>query len=69
MSSDTSPRRVPMSATAESPCIKVCQIDLGGWCRGCSRTLNEIAGWRDMSNAERMTINQRVGFSGHQGDR
>jgi len=69
MSSETSQRRVPMSAAAESPCIKICQIDLDGLCRGCGRTLNEIAGWRDMSNAERVVINRRVGFGGHQGER
>lgn len=29
-----------------SPCTNVCQMDnAGGWCRGCARTLGEIAGW------------------------
>jgi uncharacterized protein len=28
-----------------SPCISVCSIDPRGWCRGCYRTLGEIAGW------------------------
>ncbi len=69
MSFESSRPRMPTPATAESPCIKVCQIDLGGLCRGCGRTLDEIAAWRDMSNAQRVAINQRVGFAGHQGER
>lgn len=29
-----------------SPCVKVCVIDdASGWCRGCGRTGEEIAGW------------------------
>jgi predicted Fe-S protein YdhL (DUF1289 family) len=29
-----------------SPCIGVCRIDqVTGWCRGCWRTLEEIADW------------------------
>jgi predicted Fe-S protein YdhL (DUF1289 family) len=28
-----------------SPCINVCNIGPNGWCRGCYRTLEEIAGW------------------------
>jgi uncharacterized protein len=35
-----------MSAPAPySPCINVCSIGPNGWCRGCYRTLDEIAGW------------------------
>lgn len=29
-----------------SPCISVCRMDAStGWCEGCLRTLDEIAGW------------------------
>ncbi|MDH4052989.1 MAG: DUF1289 domain-containing protein [Rubrivivax sp.] len=29
-----------------SPCINVCQMDEAtGWCRGCLRTIDEIALW------------------------
>jgi uncharacterized protein len=29
-----------------SPCTQVCEIDAArGWCRGCARALDEIAGW------------------------
>jgi len=32
-------------AAPQSPCINVCSIGPNGWCLGCYRTLNEIAGW------------------------
>jgi uncharacterized protein len=29
-----------------SPCIDVCRMDEAtGWCAGCMRTIDEIAGW------------------------
>jgi len=60
------PIRAPTPETAESPCIKVCQVDLEGRCRGCGRTLGEIARWRDMSREERVAVNKRLGFAGHE---
>ena len=45
------------SPFVDSPCKDICQIDdAGGLCIGCGRTLAEIAGWRDMTDAERRTI-------------
>jgi len=32
-------------AAPQSPCISVCNIGPRGWCSGCYRTLEEIAGW------------------------
>ena len=41
----------------ESPCILVCSIDLKtGYCFGCGRTGNEIAGWISMSSQQRREI-------------
>ena len=40
----------------ESPCIKVCEVDANGICRGCLRTLAEIGAWRDASDTERRAI-------------
>jgi uncharacterized protein len=32
--------------TVPSPCINVCRMDAStGWCEGCLRTIDEIAGW------------------------
>jgi predicted Fe-S protein YdhL (DUF1289 family) len=34
----------------------VCELDDTGYCRGCRRTLAEIAGWIGYSEAERAAI-------------
>jgi predicted Fe-S protein YdhL (DUF1289 family) len=40
-----------------SPCIKVCQMDeASGYCRGCYRTLEEIAFWSVMEPEEKRTV-------------
>jgi predicted Fe-S protein YdhL (DUF1289 family) len=40
-----------------SPCTKVCTIDSrSGLCRGCGRTLDEIAQWGSLSETERRRI-------------
>lgn len=37
--------RTPADEVA-SPCISVCEMDVqSGYCRGCFRTLDEIAAW------------------------
>jgi hypothetical protein len=41
----------------ETPCVDNCEIDRqSGLCRGCGRTIPEIAGWASMSSAERRRI-------------
>jgi predicted Fe-S protein YdhL (DUF1289 family) len=41
----------------ESPCNKICTINgRSGLCVGCGRTIDEIARWGTMSNAERVRI-------------
>jgi hypothetical protein len=41
----------------KSPCIKVCQMDPArGVCIGCCRSLDEIARWGSMSDAERFEV-------------
>jgi uncharacterized protein len=45
-----------------SPCIKVCVIDAAsGLCSGCGRTLDEIARWGGLSEAERLAIMRGLG--------
>lgn len=40
-----------------SPCTSVCQLDPAtGWCRGCLRTIEEIAGWPRFSPKEKHRI-------------
>lgn len=43
--------------TVESPCNKICQIDPeSGYCRGCLRTLDEIAGWGAQTDSWRRAV-------------
>lgn len=43
----------PGRSPVRSPCIGVCTLDANGLCRGCLRTMAEIAGWSQMDDAER----------------
>ena len=40
----------------QSPCIQVCVLDAHGYCTGCYRTIEEIAGWSAMSAAEQRVV-------------
>jgi predicted Fe-S protein YdhL (DUF1289 family) len=41
----------------ETPCIDICTIDEGnGLCKGCHRTIDEIARWASMTAGERRAI-------------
>ncbi len=41
----------------ESPCILVCSIDMKtGYCFGCGRTREEIAGWIGYTDQQRRSI-------------
>jgi predicted Fe-S protein YdhL (DUF1289 family) len=41
----------------ESPCIKVCTLDArSGHCLGCGRSVEEIARWSAMGDAERARV-------------
>ena len=45
---------VPVDVPALSPCTGICRIDEHtGWCEGCLRTLDEIAGWSAFDAAAR----------------
>lgn len=40
-----------------SPCINVCTVDEArGLCRGCLRTLDEIARWSSMSEHDKLQV-------------
>jgi predicted Fe-S protein YdhL (DUF1289 family) len=48
-----------------SPCVRVCVLDPAtGLCRGCARTLEEIAGWPSMTSAERRDVLRRLAERG-----
>jgi predicted Fe-S protein YdhL (DUF1289 family) len=44
-----------------SPCISVCRIDpASGWCEGCWRTIDEIAHWSLLDDAEKQRIRDQL---------
>ena len=44
-----------------SPCVNLCGIDpVTGWCIGCQRTLDEIAGWGGMSDDEKRRVLEQL---------
>ncbi len=48
-------------ASTTSPCIGVCQLDAARQiCRGCGRTIAEIAAWPNLSDDERRAILARL---------
>ena len=45
----------------ETPCVDICEIDrASGLCRGCGRTIAEIAAWSGLSDEERKAIIRRL---------
>ena len=41
----------------ESPCVNICVMDdASGWCLGCGRTIDEIAGWSNGSAVWRHSV-------------
>jgi predicted Fe-S protein YdhL (DUF1289 family) len=45
----------------ETPCIKICTFDpVSGLCAGCGRTLDEIAAWANLSEAERRLVTAQL---------
>ena len=46
-----------MTTPTPSPCINICRMDEArGWCEGCLRTLDEIACWSLLDDAEKATV-------------
>ena len=43
----------------ESPCINVCKIE-NDVCVGCGRTLEEIAHWSEMTDADKEYVNANI---------
>ena len=44
-------------AAIETPCDKICILDdASGLCRGCGRTVDEIARWTAYNDAERARV-------------
>jgi len=51
------PPPLPSSPAVASPCVDVCRIDARtGWCEGCLRTIDEIAAWGVLNDAQRREV-------------
>jgi predicted Fe-S protein YdhL (DUF1289 family) len=44
----------------QSPCVNVCVLDEHGYCLGCYRTIEEIAGWSQLSRFEKFALLDRL---------
>lgn len=50
-----------LEAEVASPCVSVCRINPDTeLCEGCLRTIDEVAEWATMSNAERRAVLQAI---------
>ncbi len=44
-------------AGVPSPCVSICELDeRSGSCKGCYRTLQEIAAWSALADAEKLVV-------------
>lgn len=43
-----------------TPCVGICRLGAAGYCIGCRRSMNEIARWRDLDDAERTRLMRDV---------
>ena len=51
------PAAFPGGGRVPSPCISVCRMNpSSGWCEGCFRTIDEIAGWGAMSESDKLRV-------------
>jgi len=53
------PRRAVLS-----PCVGVCELGDDGLCRGCGRTVQEIAAWPAMDDDARLRVMERLDARG-----
>ena len=58
---DDARARHPVDKDVPSPCISVCQMDAEtNQCQGCYRTIEEIATWSRLDDAQRLVIWDRI---------
>ncbi len=54
-------RPAPAAQAVASPCVNVCRMSaLTGYCEGCLRTIDEIAGWSTYSDGEKRAVLARL---------
>ncbi|HSP32460.1 MAG TPA: DUF1289 domain-containing protein [Halomonas sp.] len=64
-----STRSTSYAARPISPCVQICQIEPStSLCLGCGRTLDEIAVWGSMTEAEKTPVWERLEAEGFVAD-
>ncbi|AJY49911.1 DUF1289 domain-containing protein [Halomonas sp. KO116] len=59
-------RSTSYAARPVSPCVQICQIEPStSICEGCGRTLDEIACWGSMTEAEKAPVWERLESEGY----
>jgi len=58
MPPESGEQRSTVDTPVRSPCVSVCVLDPAGTnvCTGCGRTLDEVAAWSELSNAQRRDV-------------
>lgn len=57
------------TARPVSPCVQICRIEPStSVCEGCGRTLDEIACWGSMTEAEKAPVWERLESEGYVSD-
>ncbi len=49
----------------DSPCVAVCSTTFDDVCRGCGRTVNEVANWVFLTQEEKDVIWERILAEGY----
>jgi len=55
----------PIQVRPDTPCVAVCSTTFDEICRGCGRTVVEVATWVVMDDAEKELIWQRILLQGY----
>ena len=59
----TSPMKLPVRP--DTPCVAVCSTTFDDVCRGCGRTVVEVAHWVSMSAEQKEVVWQRILAQGY----
>ena len=55
----------PAPARPDTPCVAVCSTTFDDVCRGCGRTVAEVAHWVSMSAPQKELVWQRILAQGY----
>jgi predicted Fe-S protein YdhL (DUF1289 family) len=56
---------VSVPERADTPCVAVCSTTFDDVCRGCGRTVIEVAHWVSMNDADKELVWQRILSQGY----